>query len=237
MGFLHFAATVGEYEKNHEPMGKSMPLNTSLEITHKVKKREFTTHADGLWGWLYQNEVKGKAFVTKGFFLRKRDSDFLRNLKQKLTGYFEASHLNWLTEANPANTRLGFLFLYVQNKDGSFAEGATFSLLLASKSDPKVRDWYEVSLEPSAQGDTCLISLHLANLTDEGRVKHKIMETVLEVDAAPVLGLLDGFVEMAYLDIDRQWENWSHWWFKDALSLPFTKPTRFQQKFSSAKAI
>ncbi|MEI8026946.1 MAG: hypothetical protein WCI18_11420 [Pseudomonadota bacterium] len=212
-----------------------MSLNAALEITNKVKKREFTSHADGLWGWLYQNEVKGKVFVTKGFFLRKRDSDFLGSLKQKLSGHFDESHLNWLTEANAANTRLGFLFLYVQNREGVFAEGATFSLLLASKSDPKVRDWYEVSLEPAANGDTCRISLHFANLTDEGHVQHKIMETVLEAETSSVLSLLDQFVEMAYLDIDRQWENWSHWWFKEALSLPFKEPTRFQQKFSSAK--
>ena len=214
-----------------------MSLNAALELTSKVKKREFTSHTDGLWGWLYQNEVKGKVFVTKGFFLRKRDSDFLGNLKQKLSGHFEEVHLNWLTEANPANTRLGFLFLYVQNKDGNFVEGATFSLLLASKSDPKVRDWYEVSLEPSVDGDACRIALHFANHTDEGQVRHKMMETVLEAGSSSIVRLLDEFVDMAYLDIDRQWENWSHWWFKEALSLPFREPTRFQQKLTSAKSI
>jgi len=215
--------------------GSKMALDRALEIG-LVKKREYKSHAAGLWGWLYQNEVKGKAFVTKGFFLRKRDSDFLGNLKKELSGRFEEWDLDWLTEANPANTRLGFLFLYMQNKGGRFAEGATFSLLLASKSDPKIRDWYEVSLEPAPDNSSCHVSLHLAKLSDEGHVNHKIMETELETASSSVLALLDGFVETAYLDMDRQWENWSHWWFKEAQSLPFSEPTRFQQKFKAVKS-
>jgi hypothetical protein len=207
-----------------------MSLESSASSKSNISRQESVTHGDGLWGWLYQNEVKGKAFVTKGFFLRKRDSEFLASLKVQLSGHFEEEDLKWLVEANPENTRLGFLFLYVHNKNGRFVEGATFSLLLASRSDPKTRDWYEVSLEPDPEGTECKVSLHFAKLNSEGRVKHQVLETDLKGESAQVLSLLDGFVEMAHLDIDRQWENWSHWWFKEAQSLPFTEPTRFKQR-------
>jgi hypothetical protein len=193
-----------------------------------VRSGQKFTHE--LAGWLFQKDKRGKAFVTKGFFLRRRDREFFKKLEGCLRSYFHDLDISWLVKANSLNTRLGFLFLYVEKNGNQYREGATFSLLLTNDFNPKWRDWHEVSIEPSIDDKSCKVRFHLAKHDVNQLIQHECFEREIVNHGEPVLQLIDEFVSEAYMDDERQWECWSHWWLKAAVNLPFHSPLRFTKK-------
>ena len=207
-----------------------MQSEKSNQILSPAYHRSGVKYNNELAGWLFQKEKRGKAFVTKGFFLRRRDREFFKNLELLLRRNFENVDISWLIKANSLNTRLGFLFLYVEKVENTYREGATFSLLLTSDVNPKWRDWYEVSIEPSSDEESCKVRFHIARLDANQTIQHESFENEILFGGKRILSLIDEFVKFAYLDDERQWECWSHWWLKEAVNLPFHSPLRFNKK-------
>lgn len=197
------------------------PIDVSSEFSART---EYFSSSQGLLGWLYQSHSRNKAFVTKGFFLRKTDRQFFLSCRDMLAGYFPQETIDWLSHVHNGNTRLGFLLLHMRKSGSEFIEGATFSLQTVSPLLPKARDCMELIIEPF--GTSCRIGIHIAAFQLDETVKHTTITTVIE-NGETLANLLDSFVANATLDIDRQWENWSHWWLKEAQSLPIDVPTRF----------
>jgi len=187
-------------------------------------KKVYYSSSQGLLGWLYQGYSRNRAFVTKGFFLRKTDRQFFINCREALEAHFSHDIVDWLSNVHNGNTRLGFLLLHSRKSGNDFIEGATFSLQTVSAVLPNFRDCLELIIEP--MGKSCRVGIHLAIVQSDESIKHSTVTEIVD-DGLKLGNMLDEFVTAASIDLERQWESWSHWWLKEAKSLPIDVPKRF----------